>query len=200
MRARRFLLLPLLLVGALRTASAQEIPLDRKQSSVTFVGQAFLHSFRGEAKALAGQARLSTGAMPPLQRATLRFQLSGLTTFNSGRDQKMFEWLEVTRLPEAVFELESVRPLEGETAQASAAQPARFQVVGSLTLHGRKQKIEGSARGWREKDRLLVTGEVSLDTLSFGLPRIRQLMMTVDPNVKVTYRLAFVLPANLRAP
>lgn len=180
--------------------AAQEIPLDRKQSSVTFVGQAFLHSFRGEAKAVAGQARLSTGAAVPLQKATLRFQLSALTTFNAGRDQKMFEWLEVTRLPEAVFELESVRLLEGEAVQASAAQPARFRVAGSLTLHGRKQQIEGIARGWRVKDRLLVSGEVTLDTLSFGLPRIRQLMMTVDPNVKVTYRLAFVLPADLVAP
>jgi hypothetical protein len=44
--------------GATFTARGQDLPLDAGKSSVTFVGEAFLHNFRGEAKNLSGQASL----------------------------------------------------------------------------------------------------------------------------------------------
>jgi hypothetical protein len=37
-----------------------------------------------------------------------------------------------------------------------------------------------------------------IDTLAFGLPQIREMLMTVGTNVKVTYRFAFVLPREFR--
>lgn len=197
MNCRRFLFALLLLLPGLR-AGGQDLALDRAQSSLTFVGQAFLHSFRGEAREMSGSARFTPGAAVPVQKATLHFPIRALTTFQATRDAKMLEWLEAGAQPEAVFALESVRLLEGKPTQASAAQPARFAVEGALTLHGSRRPVSGTARGWREKDRLVVAGEVTLDTQTFGLPRIRTLMMTVDPKVRVSYRLSFILPADLR--
>lgn len=50
----------LVLAGLVATASvsAETLPLDPMASSLTFVGSAFLHDFRGEAKEISGNAEL----------------------------------------------------------------------------------------------------------------------------------------------
>ena len=85
----------LMLCAATFAAPAQDLPLDAAKSSVTFVGEAFLHNFHGEARDLSGQATLDPKAVPPVQKARLNFKAAALTTFNAGRDQKMYEWLQV---------------------------------------------------------------------------------------------------------
>ena len=185
-------------VGATVNAHAQDLPLDIGKSSVTFVGEAFLHNFRGEAKNLSGQASLDPSAVPPVQKATLKFKISALTTFHEGRDQKMYAWLQVAARPDATFRLESVRPVAGDYQQAGAEKPARFRVEGSFTFHGVTKPISGIANGWRADNRLFVSGDVVIDTLAFGLPQIREMLMTVGTNVKVKYRFAFVLPPEFR--
>jgi polyisoprenoid-binding protein YceI len=183
-----------MMLGATLTARGQELPLDPGKSSVTFLGEAFLHNFRGEAKDISGHASLDPNANPPIQRATLRFRIAALTTFHEGRDQKMRAWLQVATVPDATFRLESVRLVSGDNQQASAERPARFRVEGSFTFHGVTKRISGNAEGWRANGRVYVSGEIVIDTLSFGLPQIREMLMTVGTNVKVTYRFAFVLP------
>jgi len=184
----------LLAGGAFADAAGQNLPLDPKASSLTFIGDSFLHSFHGEARDISGSAILDTEATPPVQKATLHFKTASLTTFHSGRDQKMRDWLKIDTHPEATFSLESVTLLEGDIPHAMATHQAKFQVTGQFTLNGVKQPISGNALGWREKDRLVVTGETVVDTLKYGLPQIREAFMTVGTNVKTSYRFSFILP------
>jgi polyisoprenoid-binding protein YceI len=201
-KLRRSLLLlaaGVLLVWTPVAVAGQTLPLDPKGSSLTFVGTAFLHDFHGEARDVTGSAVVESEATPPVQKATLHFKTASLTTFNKGRDQKMREWLKIDAHPEATFSLESVKLVEGDAQRAVASHPAKFQVSGELTLNGVKQPVSGSALGWREKDRLVVTGETVIDTLKYSLPQIREAMMTVGTNVKTSYRFSFILPAELSA-
>ena len=188
-----------LLAGRARVC-AEALPLDPKGSTLTFVGDSFLHSFQGEAKDFTGSAELDLGSTPPIQKATLHFKTAALTTFNHARDQKMWDWLKIKAHPDATFALERVKLQEGEIQKADTSHPAKFTVDGTLTLNGVKQPISGTALGWREKDRLIVSGAVVIDTLKHGLPQIREAFITVGTNVKTTYRFSFVLPPAYSLP
>jgi polyisoprenoid-binding protein YceI len=181
-------------------AESIDLPIDAKGSSLTFVGDSFLHTFHGEAKDIGGSAQLNTASTPPVQRATLRFKTAALTTFHKGRDEKMREWLKIEAHPDAVFTLENVKLIEGDMQKADAQHPAKFAVNGSLVLNGVKQPLGGNALGWRERNRLIVSGETTIDTLKHGLPQIREAIMTVGTNVKTSYRFAFVLPQEFALP
>ena len=174
--------------------AAQNLPLDAKGSSLTFVGDATLHTFKGEAKEFSGSATLDADAIPPVQKASLRFKTASLTTFNDKRDQNMRSWLKIEVHPDVTFTLESVKLVEGDSKQADAQHPARFAVNGTLTLNGLKQPFGGAALGWRDKDRLIVSGDVVVDTSKFGLPQIKQAFLTVGTQVKTSYRFSFILP------
>ena len=177
-------------------AYGETLPLDPKGSSLTFSGEAFLHSFRGEAKEFDGNAVLDREAVPPIQRATLHFKMAALTTFHEQRDLNMRTWLNIKVHPAATFQLENVKVLTGEYKMASPAQPAKFAVFGTLTLNGVKQPLSGIAQGWRENDRVIVAGETTVDTMKHGLPQIREMVLTVGKNVKTAFRFSFVLPSD----
>lgn len=190
------LILGTLLISARIVSAADSIslPLDPKGSSLKFSCESFLHNFQGEAKEFTGSAELDTEAAPPIQKATLRFKTAALTTFVKARDQKMYEWLNVKVNSDATFQLKSVKLVGGDFKQADAQHPAQFSVVGTLTLHGVKQPIEGTAKGWREKDHVIVSGDAVVDTLKYGLPQIRMAVLTVGTNVKTSYTFSFILP------
>ncbi len=173
--------------------------LDPKGSSLTFIGEAFLHNFHGEAKEFTGSAEFERDAVPPIQRATLHFKTAALTTFSEQRDQNMRNWLNIKVHPDVTFQLESVKVVSGDYKAASPSQPAKFEVRGTLTLNGVKQPLSGTAQGWREKDRVIVAGETSVDTSRHGLPQIREAILTVGRNVKTAYRFSFVLPPDYSA-
>lgn len=178
-------------------AAEQTMPLDAAGSFFHFTGDSFLHSFHGEAKEISGSAVVNTATAVPVQSARLVFKTTELTTSNKDRDTKMKEWMHVDIHPEVEFALEKVRLLSGDCKKASSQDPARFEVSGELTLNGVKQRIAGEALGWREKNRLVVTGDIVLNTLKFGLPQIRMTVITVAPDVKTSYRFSFNLPAEL---
>jgi polyisoprenoid-binding protein YceI len=177
-------------------AQGETLPLDPNGSSLTFTGEAFLHNFRGEAKEFDGNAVLERDAAPPIQRATLHFRMAALTTFHQQRDQNMRTWLNIKVHPEATFQLESVKVLSGDYKTASPAEPAKFSVFGTLTLNGVKQPLSGIAEGWRENNRVVVAGEITVDTVKHGLPQIRETVLTVGRNVKTAFRFSFVLPTD----
>jgi polyisoprenoid-binding protein YceI len=185
-----------LLFEAAITQAAQTIDLDAAGSSVKFVGDSFLHSFHGEAKDITGSAELDGATVPPVQKATLHFKTAALTTFHKERDQKMFAWLGIALHPDAHFSLQSVKPVEGDYQNADAQHPARFAIRGSFTLNGVKEPMAGFALGWRDKDRLIISGETIVDTLKHGLPQIREAFLTVGTDIKVTYRFSFILPRD----
>jgi polyisoprenoid-binding protein YceI len=177
-------------------ASGETLSLDPQGSSLTFIGEAFLHNFHGEAKEFSGSAEFERDAVPPIQKATLHFKTAALTTFSQQRDQNMRDWLNIKVHPDATFQLESVKVLAGDYKAASRSQPAKFEVRGTLTLNGVRQPLSGTAQGWREKDRVIITGETTIDTSRHGLPQIKEAMLTVGRNVKTAYRFSFVLPPD----
>ena len=177
-------------------AHGETLPLDPKGSSLTFIGESFLHNFHGEAKEFSGNAEFERDAVPPIQRATLHFKTAALTTFHQQRDQNMRGWLNIKVHPEATFQLEGVKVLTGDYKTASPAQPAKFAVSGTISLNGVKQPLSGTAQGWRENDRVIVAGEITVDTLKHGLPQIREAVLTVGRNVKTAFRFSFVLPPD----
>jgi polyisoprenoid-binding protein YceI len=179
-----------------RAAGQTTLPLDPKGSSLTFVGKSLLHNFHGEAKEFSGSAALDPQAVPPVQTAHLDFKTTKLTTFIGARDKKMREWMHVDVHSDAIFELRAVRPVSGDWQKAGAAHPAEFKVSGAFTLNGVMQPVSGRAKGWREKDRLIVAGDTVVDTLKFGLPQIRVAFITVETNVATSYRFSFVLPPD----
>jgi len=178
-------------------ANAGELfPVDPQDSFVKFFGESLLHNFHGEAKAITGGAELDLNATPPIQKASLEFKTAALSTFNDARDVKMKEWLHIDVHPNATFSLDSVKPLAGDYKTADKQHPAQFTVAGTLTLNGKKQPLIGTALGWRETNRLIVTGDANVDTLKYGLPQIRMAVITVSTNVKTSYRLSFLLPVK----
>ena len=191
----RLAIATLLLARVAGASDSNTLPLDPKGSSLKFFCESFMHNFHGEAWDFTGSAVLTPEATPPIQKATLRFKTAELTTFIKGRDEKMYEWLHVKAKPEAMFQLQSVRLTGGDYQSADAQHPAQFKVSGTFFLNGASQPVAGTARGWREKDRLVVTGETVVDTLQYGLPQIRVAILTVGTNVKVAYTFRFVLPS-----
>jgi polyisoprenoid-binding protein YceI len=193
------LALAFVLASSAMAADPVTLPLDRKTSFVKFVGESFLHDFHGEAKELSGSAELDPSATPPIQRASLQFPVTKLTTFHEGRDKKMFEWLKVETHRDSAFALEKVRLTAGDYQAADPQNPASFAVAGLFTFNGVKKPVSGTAKGWRDKNRLVVSGETTIDTLKFGLPQIREAFLTVGTNVRVTYQFSFLLPPEYAA-
>jgi polyisoprenoid-binding protein YceI len=173
------------------------LPLAPADSWLHFTGSSFLHDFQGVAKEFDGSAVVNLSATPPVQTAHLEFKTAELTTFNQKRDDNMKKWMHVEIHPEAVFSLEKVRPIYGDYKTATLQHPAQFAVSGTFNLNGVKQRIVGNALGWREKDRLLVTGGLVLNTLDFKLPQIRLVLISVAPDVVISYRFCFKIPSEL---
>jgi polyisoprenoid-binding protein YceI len=179
-------------------AWAVEVPLDTKQSSLTFTGHAFLHDFNGEAKEFSGSAQMEARKPELVLSAGIDIPAAKMTTFESARDRNMFDWLKVDANPSIRFQLTRVVVLKGNPATATKDQPAQFTVSGNFTLNKTMKPLQAQALGWREGKWLVVTGTTSVDTLDHGLPIVRQLFMTVGKDVDVAFHLVFDLPPDLQ--
>jgi polyisoprenoid-binding protein YceI len=191
-------LLALALALGTGTVAAQEVPLDLKASFLKFEGHAFLHDFEGQAQSFVGSAQIDLNRPQVVTRARIVIAVAGMTTFQQTRDRNMKTWLQATTQPEIVFTLDQVKLFAGEPRLAREAMPARFRVQGELEMNHQQHPLTGMADGWRSGALLIVSGQTTLNTEDYGLPQIRQLFLTVDPRVDVTYRLAFDLPPALQ--
>ncbi len=176
----------------------QEVSLDVKQSSLKFTGHAFLHDFNGEAKEFAGSAKLDARRPELVTSAKIDIAATKMTTFESGRDHDMFEWLHVDAIPGVSFELTHVVSIDGKATLATKDHPAKFLVSGNFTLNKVAKTLQTQALGWREGKWLVVTGTTSVDTAAHGLPIIQQFFMTVDKEVDIDFHLVFGLSPNLQ--
>jgi YceI-like domain len=176
----------------------QEVPLDVKQSSLKFTGHAFLHDFNGEAKEFTGSAKVDAQKPQLVSSARIDIAAAKMTTFESGRDHNMFDWLHVHAIPGISFELTHVLSMDGEAARATKDHPAKFLVSGKFTLNKVVKTLETQAFGWREGKWLVVIGKTQVDTTDYGLPIIKQYFLTVDKEVDIDFHLVFDLPPNLQ--
>jgi polyisoprenoid-binding protein YceI len=185
------LFLALALPGAAPAATA---PLDAGASTLKFTGHAFLHSFDGQAQEFEGGARLDPANPNLVSEAFLDVAAGRMTTFQDTRDKNMRAWLHTDADPRIEFHLSRIECLSGDPAKAGPDHPASFAVSGEFTLNRTTQPLCARVLGWRERRTLVVTGTTTLNTIDYGLPIIRQLFMTVDPHVDVSFRLVFDLP------
>lgn len=176
----------------------QEAPLDMKLSTLKFTGHAFLHDFNGEAKEFTGSAKLDALKPELVTSARIDIAAAKMTTFESGRDHNMFEWLNVDSIPGISFELTHVLSMDGKAAAGTKDHPAKFVVSGKFTLNKVAKPLETQVLGWREGKWLVVTGITQVDTADHGLPIIKQYFMTVDKDVDIDFHLVFDLPPNLQ--
>jgi polyisoprenoid-binding protein YceI len=187
------LLLVLAVSGLGRAADA---PLDAKLTSLKFTGHAFLHSFDGQAKDFEGGAQVDPTNPNYVTDAVIDIATPRLTTFQATRDHNMKKWLDVDANPRIEYRLEKIDCLSGIPVEATQARPATFKVEGDFTLNRATRPLSATVTGWRDKGLLIVTGTATIDTMDYGLPIIRQMFMTVDRNVDVSFRLVFDLPAD----
>ena len=193
----------LVLLVALLTsvlARADVAPLDAKATTIKFTGHAFLHDFTGQAQDFEGGAVIDRAQPTFVGAAVVDVGTAGLTTFQETRDRNMRNWLHVAEKPRIEYRLDKLTCDSGVPARATRDHPAAFTVHGYFTLNHATKPLTAQVLGWREDQRLIVTGAIRIDTTAYGLPIIRQLMMTVDKNVDVSFRLVFDLPANLQGP
>jgi polyisoprenoid-binding protein YceI len=177
---------------------AVEVPLDVKQSFLKFTGHAFMHDFNGEAKQFSGSAQMDSQKPGIVLSAKIDIQAAKMTTFESGRDRNMFDWLHVDVNPEISFQLNEVKLVKGDPFGATKDHPSQFTVGGDFTLNKTTKPLETQALGWREGKWLVVTGTTKTNTADHGLPEIRQFFMTVDKEVDVAFHLVFDLPPDLQ--
>ncbi len=189
-KAPAFVLLALLASVPVR---AVEAPLDLAQSYLKFTGHAFLHDFNGEAKKFSGTAQVDVAQPNLVTSAQVTVQVPLMTTFDDARDHNMLMWLHADTHPSLGFQLASVKLDQGDVAHPTKDQPAQFTVAGSFTLNGMTHPLKVPATAWREGKLLVVAGAFKLNTGDYGLPQVKQLFLTVDEQVDVSYRLAFDL-------
>lgn len=112
--------------------------------------------------------------------AELSFRFSDVKTGNEKRDKEMLTWEQSDTFPEGRFRLVSL-VAEGQ---------GRFSAKGSLTLHGQSQDLTFPVTIDKAGAGLVVAGEATLDTRTFGLPIIKKFgLLKVDPLVVVRFHL-----------
>ncbi len=159
-----------------------------------------MHDFDGEAKDFSGIAQANQQRPEIIVSAAIEIQAAKMTTFESARDRNMLEWLHVDLNPGISFHLKSVKLVKGDPATATKDHPAQFTVAGDLNLNKVTKPLETSVLGWREVNRLIVTGTSKVNTADHGLPIIKQLFMTVDKEVDIAFHLVFDLPPEWQIP
>jgi hypothetical protein len=92
----------------------------------------------------------------------------------------------------------TVKLIKGDSSTAVKDHPAQFGVSGIFTLNKTPKPLEAQAIGWREGKFLVVTGTTKINTADHGLPEVRQLFLTVDKVVDVSFHLVFDLPPELQ--
>jgi polyisoprenoid-binding protein YceI len=176
---------------------AAEAPLDVKQSFLKFTGHAFLHDFDGEAQQFSGSAQVDAKNPSLVVSAQIDIQAAKMTTFESTRDQHMFEWLHVDANPGITFRLTKLTAIKGDLTTATKDHPVQFAVEGDFTLNKTTKPLKALVTGWREGKTLVATGTTQIDTAEHGLPEVRTLFLTVSKQVDIAFHLVFDLPYNL---
>jgi polyisoprenoid-binding protein YceI len=190
------ILAALLLLGALAVAARADVaPLDLQQTTMKFTGHATLHDFTGDARDFHGSADVSPASQAFVTGAVIDIAAARLTTFNTTRDRHMFDWLQVEAHPKIEFHLDRVTPV-GDPVDPARNLSNQFAVEGKFTLNGVTRTLATSVAGRRQGKYLIIDGHASIDTSIYGLPEIREFILTVDKNVDVTFHLVFDLPAD----
>jgi polyisoprenoid-binding protein YceI len=178
MNAPRLIALLILLPLAL-FAAERPLKIDRSRSFVDVDVDA-TKNFTAHLDAY--DIRVSVDDAGKIKTAVFSFKFTDLKTGNTERDAHMIEWLG-GGTPEGRFEL-------GNLAVSPNGQG---QLSGRLTFHGVTERIEFPVEVTKADGVYTMTGETTLDYREWNLKVIRKaLLFTVDPEVKVRFKLIAV--------
>lgn len=108
--------------------------------------------------------------------AYLEVDLESLRSGNDLYDAEMRRRIDTRRFPRCLIELARTDPL-GDN---------RFTLVGNLTFHGTAREIRGTVEvEVANGNRLVITGERTIDIRDFDLPAPSILMLKIYPEVQV---------------
>jgi polyisoprenoid-binding protein YceI len=135
-------------------------------------------NLRGGFKAAVSNSSLDLHVQPV---GRLDFPLEYLTSGNALYDAELMRRLDARQYPVTVAELRFLDTLN---------QHNRYQVQGSLTLHGVTRSITGSlAVQFDDETFIQVFGEKVIDIRDFNIPSPSMLMLKIYPDVRVRLKL-----------
>jgi polyisoprenoid-binding protein YceI len=188
------LLISMLGLLAVITATAGELQLDKQNTTIEAVAKATGHHFSAIPEEYECHITLDDQNQN-VSAAHFSFKLEDLRTGKPKRDREMLEWLESERYPSLEFRTTRV------------TQAGDQQVLhGEVSLHNVTHEIEIPVVLSKDGEAMLMSGDFQLTTTDFGLKKIRKMMMlTVNPvlNIHLEVRgtviethAAQVIPAN----
>jgi polyisoprenoid-binding protein YceI len=184
MKLKYLFSLPALLL-ALNCAQAEKFSLDSQQSRIQVAVSATIDSFVAHLSKYQADIDCETNSELP-DEADVSFDFKDLKTGNPSRDKAMLKWLDHSATPSCHFVLSDWK-IVGATNYA----------VGTIMIHGIKREIEMPVTVEHAGDRCDITGTADLNYRNFNLPIIRKmLLLTVDPNLHVSFHLVGTLTAK----
>ncbi len=106
----------------------------------------------------------------------LQVQVDRLTSGNSLYDAELLRRIDARRFPFTTVTLERT---------AEVGTDGRFEVVGSMELHGVTRPVDGVIAAELDGERLVVTGEKVVDIRDFDIPAPHMLLLNIYPTVRV---------------
>jgi polyisoprenoid-binding protein YceI len=152
-------------------------------SRVGFDARSTLHDFTGTSSRVRGSVRVDLSRPGDGISGRIEIDARSLSTSNEGRDEAMFEHLEVERFERIAFVPTSFAV---ETVDA-AARRVEGRVRGRMSIHGTEREIELAVRGHLDEGRrLVVEGEFPLLLSDFGVEAPNKLgLISMEDQVRV---------------
>jgi polyisoprenoid-binding protein YceI len=92
--------------------------------------------------------------------------LTGLTSDESRRDQRVQQALETSRYPDATFVITSV---EGYDPSIPEGEEQVLQLTGTLDLHGVQREVTWDVQAYREGDAISALATATISFADFGI-------------------------------
>jgi len=170
------LILALSLLPLAALAAERPLKVDKTRTFIDVDVKATLN-FTGRLDAF--DAKVNVDDAGKIKSAVFAFKFADLKTGNADREADMIKWLGGGD-PDGRFEM-------GNLALTPDGQG---QVSGRLVFHGVTELIEFPINVSRADGVYTITGEANIDYRNWNLKKIRRvLMFTVDPEVKIRFKL-----------
>ncbi|MEI6948549.1 YceI family protein [Paraflavisolibacter sp. H34] len=174
----------LLLLSAAPDTAVKTIRADKKTSTITYHMSHPLHSFKATSRNVDAVIEYDEGA-GAVRKVAVLAKVSSFDSDNSNRDSHMLEATEALKYPNVTFSSTSV-------SEANH----RLTVQGVLNFHGVGKNISFDASEQDVKGHRIVTGGFTVLLTDHKIDRPSLLMMPVDNEMKVDFKMDFPLQAK----
>jgi len=168
-------------------ASDAPLTIDKSHSHIEAMVRSSMENFTASLSAYDALISVDTSGKHVIN-AQLKFRFSDVKTGSEKRDTDMCRWEQTDQFPECVYMLDALLPAAGGT----------FKAHGKLILHGvTKELIFPVTISFKAPDTCSVDGDLTLNTMDFGLPQIRKFgLFKVNPELQVKFHLEGRVPSE----